>query len=121
MGPDSFTRLAERAARAEEALAHGTAQLAEDAVTLREDFMTRIDGQRLKTTPTEPVLRLLMAEIGRIGQMPRLEQAEPLVAGLMAALATNAPFRATLGGTLIDLNRDSALVITRESPRKSGF
>ena len=121
MGPEAFARLAERAARAEEALAQSAAQLAQEAVTQGEDGTSRLDGQRLKNAPAELVLRLLMTEIGKIGQMPRLEQAEPLAAQVMAALAGNRPFRATLGGTLLDLTRDSALVICRESPRKSGL
>jgi hypothetical protein len=61
-----------------------------------------------------------MAEIARIGQIPRLEQAEALVADLSAAWAAGTPWRSTLGGTLINLKSDSVLVISREAPRRVG-
>jgi hypothetical protein len=62
---------------------------------------------------------VLMAEIARVGRAPRLEQAEPLSAGLRAAIAARQPFRATLGGALIELKRGSEVVISTEAPRKS--
>ena len=120
MTPDSFTRLAARAARADDALSAATAQLAETALIARDEASTRLDGRKLLAAPTEITLRLLMAEIARLGQAPRLEQAEPLVEDLRAALASQTPLRATLGGALVDLKRDSALVITREAPRRAG-
>ncbi len=121
LGPETFTRLAARAARAEAALVEGTERLTAEALLRHTDEVSELDAKRLKNAPTEHVLRLLMAEIARIGQIPRLEQAEALVADLSAAWAADTPWRSTLGGTLIDLKSDSVLVISREAPRKAGL
>jgi tRNA(Ile)-lysidine synthase len=120
LGPETFARLAARAARAEAALAESTEHLKAEAVLRHTDETTELNAKKLKNAPEELVLRLLMAEIGRIGQMPRLEQAEALAADLSAAWATGRPWRATLGGALIDLKSDSVLVISREAPRRVG-
>ena len=120
LGPETFARLAARAARAEAALADGTEHLKGEAVLRHTDETTELNAKKLKNAPEELVLRLLMAEIGRIGQMPRLEQAEALAADLSAAWATSTPWRATLGGALIHLKSDSVLVISREAPRRVG-
>ena len=120
LGPETFARLAARAARAEAALADSTEHLRAEAVLRHTDETTELNVKRLKNAPEELVLRLLMAEIGRIGQMPRLEQAEALAADLSVAWATGRPWRATLGGALIDLKSDSVLVISREAPRRVG-
>ena len=120
LGPETFARLAARAARAEAALADSTEHLRAEAVLRQTDETSELNAKRLKNAPEELVLRLLMAEIGRIGQMPRLEQAEALAADLSAAWATGRPWRATLGGALIDLKSDSVLVISREAPRRVG-
>ena len=119
--PDTFARLAIRAARAEAALAEGAEHLKADAILVRNKEKTELDVKKLKNAPAELVLRLLMAEIGRIGQMPRLEQAEALAADLSAAWTAGTAWRATLGGALIDLKSDSALVISREAPRKAAL
>jgi len=121
LGPETFTRLAARAARAEAALVEGAERLTAEALLRHTDEASELNAKRLKNAPAEHVLRLLMAEIARIGQMPRLEQAEALVADLSAAWAADTPWRSTLGGTLIDLKSDSVLVITREAPRKWGL
>ena len=121
LGPDVFSRLAGRAARAEAALVESTEHLKAEAIMRRSDERCEINAKRLKNAPAELVLRLLMGEIGAIGQMPRLEQVEILAQDISAALASGAPSRSTLGGTLIDLKSDSILVISRETPRKSGL
>jgi len=120
LSPETFARLAARAARAEAALAEGTEHLKAEAVLRHTDETTELNAKKLKNAPAELVLRLLMAEIGRIGQMPRLEQAEALAADLSAAWTVDRPWRATLGGTLINLKSDSVLVISREAPRRVG-
>lgn len=120
LGPETFARLAARAARAEAALVEGAEHLKADAILRRTEEISEFNAKKLKNAPAELVLRLLMAEIARIGQMPRLEQAEALAAELNSAWATGTPWRSTLGGTLIDLKSDSVLVISREAPRKAG-
>ncbi len=117
MGVDAFARLAVRAARAEAALVAGTADLACRAVRVREPALTRLDSGVLAQAPAELALRLLMGEIARIGRAPRLEQAETVAAHLREALRAHAPFRTTLGGVLIELKRDSEVVISPETPR----
>jgi hypothetical protein len=86
---------------------------------LREPALTKIDGVLLAQAPAELALRLLMAEIARMGRAPRLEQAEPVALRLRAAVAACEPFRATLGGALIDLKNGSEVVISPEPPRKT--
>ena len=120
LSPETFARLATRAARAEAALAEGTEHLKTEVILRQTDETTELNAKRLKNAPEELVLRLLLAEIGRIGQMPRLEQAEALAADLSAAWTVGRPLRATLGGTLINLKSDSVLVISREAPRRAG-
>jgi len=117
MDVDAFTRLAARAARAEEALVAGAADLASRAIRSSDDARRRIDGVALAQAPAELALRLLMAEIARVGRAPRLEQAEAVAARLREALTAHAPFRATLGGALIEIWRGSEVVITPEPPR----
>ncbi len=119
MGPDAFARLAGRAARAEEALAAAAAELASQAVNAREAGRTRLAGDLLARAPAELAIRVIMAEIARIGRLPRLEQAEPIVERLRTALAAKEPFRATLGGALIEAKRDSEVVIGPEAPRST--
>jgi tRNA(Ile)-lysidine synthase len=119
MGVEAFARLALRAGRAEEALAAGASQLAAHAVRAREAGRTRIDAASLAQAPAELGLRLLMAEIARVGRAPRLEQAEPVHERLCAAIAAREAFRATLGGALIELKRGSEVVISTEAPRKT--
>jgi len=120
LGPETFARLAARAARAEAALADGTEHLKAEAVLRHTDETTELNAKKLKNAPAELVLRLLMAEIGRIAHMPRLEQAEALATDLSTAWTVDRPWRATLGGTLINLKSDSVLVISREAPRRVG-
>lgn len=120
LGPETFARLAARAVRAEAALAESTEHLKADAILVRSEEKTELNAKRLENAPAELVLRLLMAEIARIGQIPRLEQAEALAADLSAAWASGKPWRTTLGGALIDLKSDSVLVISREAPRRVG-
>jgi tRNA(Ile)-lysidine synthase len=119
MGPDAFARLAARAARAEEALAAGAARLAARALKARDETTTTLHGAPLAQAPAEFALRVLMSEIARIGHAPRLEQAEPVVERLRAALVAREPFRTTLGGALIEAKRDSEVVIRAESPRRA--
>lgn len=119
MGVEAFARLAARAARAEEALAVGAAELAARAVRAREVGRTSIDAALFAQAPAELGLRLLMAEIARVGRAPRLEQAEPIHERLCAAIVAAEPFRATLGGALIEARGGSEVVISTEAPRKS--
>jgi tRNA(Ile)-lysidine synthase len=117
MGVDAFARLAMRAARAEEALVAGATDLAVRAVTSRRLTQTRIDASVLAAAPAELALRVLASEITAMGRAPRLEQVEQINDRLRAAIAANAPFRATLGGSLINLKRGSEVVISPEAPR----
>jgi tRNA(Ile)-lysidine synthase len=117
MGVDAFARLAMRAARAEEALVAGTADLATRAVISRRPTQTRIDASVLAEAPAEFALRVLAAEITGMGRAPRLEQVEQISDRLRAAIVAKVPFRATLGGSLINLKRGSEVVISPEAPR----
>jgi tRNA(Ile)-lysidine synthase len=119
MKTTDWARLAVRARRADDALAAATLQLAETLHVRRATDLTDCDARPLAGAPAELVLRLLMGEIARLGQAPRLERAEPLADLLQQRIATGSAFRATLGGTLIDLRPDGHLRIGRERPRQT--
>lgn len=121
LGPDAFARLAARAARAEEALEAGALELASRAVLTRESGLARLDAGVLADAPAELALRVLMREIARVGRPPRLEQVEPVADRLRAATRACETFRTTLGGALIELGRDKALVIRPEPPRRTSI
>lgn len=119
MKTTDWARLAARARRADEALAAATLQLAETLHVRRTVDRIECDARPLASAPAELVLRLLVGEIARLGHAPRLERAEPLADLLQQRIATNSAFRATLGGTLIDLSADGRLHIGREKPRRA--
>ncbi|MDB5650300.1 MAG: tilS [Hyphomicrobiales bacterium] len=117
MGPPHWARLGARAARAEDALAFATSELRARLDIDATPDCTRFDAKGLRNVPAELVLRLLTAEMKRLGHAPRLERAEPLTDLVMRSLAEGAPVRVTLGGTIIDLRPDGRLTMMREGPR----
>ncbi len=118
MGAAAFGRLAARAARAEDALAHSAQALRVAARLESSDSETRLDARALACAPEELALRVLMGEIARLGQAPRLEKAEPLALTIWRHASVGTPCRLTLGGTILDLRVDAVLVICPEQPRR---
>ncbi len=114
LGRAELTRLAARAARAEQALGPAIeAMLA--ALPARRDGPTfEAPAEAVLTLPEEALVRLLQREIARIaGAAPRLEQVEKLAEGLRR----KGRLAATLGGVSIrrDANR---LILKPQPPRK---
>ncbi|MDB5593366.1 MAG: tRNA(Ile)-lysidine synthetase [Hyphomicrobiales bacterium] len=117
MGPAQWARLSGRAASAEEALVFATGQLRASLDIQVAPDRTSFDASVFSGVPRELVLRLLIAEIIRIGRPPRLERAEPLVDLLLRRVADGVALRATLGGVILDLRKDRRLSMTAEGPR----
>ena len=119
----ALARLAMRAARARDALA-----------AQQRDMMTQIAPKPFESglvanigpllhAPEEIALRCAGALVGQVcgpQVQPRLERLERLCAGILPALARNQPFRATLAGTILVLDANQRLTITRETPRLRG-
>ncbi|BBU62832.1 tRNA(Ile)-lysidine synthase [Methylosinus sp. C49] len=116
---EALLRLSARAARAEEALAWSAARAARELEAERGPGLFRAEAAALRKLPRELLLRLLAAEIARIGGgEPRLERLERAGERLAAALAADERFKVTLGGACLTL-AGGALAITREPPRRA--
>ncbi len=99
---EALLRLSARAARAEEALAWSAEQAASTLPAERGEKRFRVAAEALRALPRELLLRLLAAEIARIGSgEPRLERLERAGARLADALATETRFKTTLGGATV--------------------
>ncbi|HEY8065839.1 MAG TPA: tRNA lysidine(34) synthetase TilS [Methylosinus sp.] len=117
---EALLRLSARAARAEEALAWSAEQAASTLPAERGKKRFRIAAEALRALPRELLLRLLAAEIARIGRgEPRLERLERAGERLADALATETRFKTTLGGATVTFERD-AVVVSPEPPRRKG-
>ncbi|MBG0811268.1 tRNA lysidine(34) synthetase TilS [Methylosinus sp. H3A] len=113
----ALLRLRARAARAEEALAWSAARAASELPAERGEGRFRIEAEALRTLPREMLLRLLAAEIVRIGGgAPRLERLERAGERLADALARETRFKTTLGGATV-LFEGGAVAISPEPPR----
>lgn len=114
----ALLRLSARAARAEEALAWSAERAALELPAERETKRFYVAAAALRALPRELLLRLLAAEIARIGGgEPRLERLERAGEGLAAALAAERRFKTTLGGAIVTLEGD-AVAIAPEPPRR---
>lgn len=112
---DAILRLANRAARAEEAVAELAAERFAALTAMREPARFEAPAAAILPLPAELLIRLLSAEITRIsaGAAPRLEQVEALAARLRAG----APVAATLGGVVVRLSA-RRLVLKLQPPRR---
>lgn len=118
LGAEALLRLAGRAARAETALAACAEQAAARLPAERGERLFRVPARALRELPCELLIRLLAAEIARVGGgAPRLERLERAAEGLRAALAAHSCFTASLGGATISLAAEEA-VIAPEPPRR---
>ena len=114
LGRDEINRLAARAARAEEALAPAMAAAIAALPARRESGLFEVPAAAIRALPDEALIRLLSAEIARIGGgQPRLEQVEKLV----ATLRRDGHLAATLGGASIRCD-SKRLILQPQSPRK---
>jgi len=120
LGRAELLRLGRRAARAEEALRAGLAQLRASLAPLEEAGRFDCAAAALRCAPKELVLRLLEGEIARIGQgAPRLDRLETLAAEVCAAIAGETAFTGTLAGALVRVTGPGRLVVVKAPPRRS--
>jgi len=119
LGRDELLRLGRRAARADEALrAYVEALRAKIAPLVREDSFECPAGS-LRPVPMEALLRILEAEVARIGDAaPRLDRLERLTAGVAAALSEGEGFRASLAGALVSVTPAGRLLVVKAPPRR---
>ena len=113
---DALLRLGARAARAEAALVDAAARAAAALPAERDARLFRVAAEALRALPRELLLRVIAAEIARIGASePRLERLERACDRLAAALAAGGACKTSLGGTSIALTAQT-LTIAPEPP-----
>ena len=112
-------RLGRRAARADEALRAYVEGLRASLAPLVGDESFECATGPLRSVPMEALLRILEAEIARIGDAaPRLERLENLTAQVAAAIAREEAFRASLAGTLVNVTPSGRLLVVKAPPRR---
>jgi len=115
LGRTELTRLAARAARAEQALAPAIEAMLAALPAVRVGQTFEASAEAVLALPEEALVRLLLAEVARIGggAAPWLEQVEKIADGLRR----NVRLAATLGGVAI--RRDGKrLILKPQPPRK---
>jgi len=119
LGRNELLRLGRRAARADEALrAYVEALRTSIAPVVGEESFACAPGS-LRSVPTEALLRILEAEITRIGGMaPRLDGLETLTSRVEAAIARGQGFRASLAGALVSVSPSGQLLVVKAPPRR---
>jgi len=120
LGTGELLRLGRRAARAEEALRAGVADLRARLSPLITEDRFECEAALLRDVPLELLLRLLEAEISRLGEgAPRLDRLERLGAGVSAAIASAGVFAGTLAGALVRVTRRGRLTVNPAPPRRA--
>ncbi len=118
-----LARLANRAARADEALAQAAAESFGHAILKRSDCLLRLDWSRLADKPEEIRLRALaLAVSARRGadEPGRLEVLEALLAAVDEAAAAKRRLRRSVGDQLVTLQSGGVLTIGDAPPRRRG-
>jgi tRNA(Ile)-lysidine synthase len=124
LSPARLARLAERAARDDDAL-RAAAELALAAALLpaknTDAAALHLDGAALAALPEALALRGLDTALTRAGAGPRrLERLESLVLGaLLPALRRREPIRRTLAGILVAADTAGIVTLTLAPPRRS--
>ncbi len=116
----ALLRLGRRAGRAAQALDLAFEGWLTQLPAQRSPGLFACPGEALRQLPSEALLRLLEAEILRVGQMatpPRLEQLEALSEALEGALREGRDHRANLAGALVSCVQGQ-LVVTPEPARR---
>ncbi|MGP8191246.1 MAG: tRNA lysidine(34) synthetase TilS [Methylovirgula sp.] len=123
---DALLRLGRRAARADLALDVYTEKLRAACHATRADGQFSAPFRALGAEPAEILGRLIEAEIHALGQALgidkplRLDRLETLTASLQAAMQKREPWRGSLAGMALVLDREGSLTICRERPRRRG-
>ena len=119
LGRDELLRLGRRAARADEALRAYVEALRTSIAPLVDSHSFECPAGTLHTVPMEALLRILEAEIVRIGDAaPRLDRLESLTAKVAAAIASGQSFRASLAGALVSVTPAGRLLVVKAPPRR---
>jgi tRNA(Ile)-lysidine synthase len=117
----SLLRLAQRAARAEAALADIAAATRHGLPADRSAAQVKIAGEALVALPEEILLRILEAEILALSERHdrlRLDRLERAVAGIAGALSERRALATTLGGARIAVTSRGHLEISRAPARR---
>ena len=118
LGRAELLRLGRRAARAEEALRAYVAGLRASLRPIMEKGRFECAAKALRPIPPEALLRILEAEITRIGgSPPRLDRLESLAGQVRDAILGEKPFRGTLAGALVSVTRTGLFVVIKAPPR----
>jgi tRNA(Ile)-lysidine synthase len=118
----ALERLADRAARAEDALAQAVEVLARDTIHAGPEGVT-LDLRRAAPLPPELVIRLVGRVVGTIGddRPIRLDRLERAATALRSAALAQTPLALTLHGTALRLSPDGRLVVQPEGRRRRGL
>jgi len=115
-----LAQLAQRAARADDALAAMAQTLAKEAVT-RGPEGASVNFRALLGGPEEAGLRVLIAEVENLSVAPlRLQRLESAFERLAQALHRGESLKLSLGGALLRLDKTGRLELVREPIRRRG-
>lgn len=115
-----LAQLAQRAARADDALAAMAQTLAKEAVT-RGPEGASVNFRALLAGPEEAGLRVLIAEVENLSVAPlRLQRLESAFERLAQALHRGESLKLSLGGALLRLDKTGRLELVREPIRRRG-
>jgi tRNA(Ile)-lysidine synthase len=121
---EALLRLGRRAERADRALAARVAKLRLELPATRGEGVFQAPVGSLEGEPAEILSRLIEAEIEALQAEPalplRLSRLESLTEMLQAALRARKPWRGSLAGMAVTLDRTANLTICREKPRRRG-
>lgn len=121
---EALLRLGRRAERADLALTARLAKLRSDLPAVRNEGVFQAPIGALEAEPAEILLRLIEAEIDALQVQPakplRLSRLESLADMLHVALREQKPWRGSLAGMAVRLDRTANLTISREKPRRRG-
>jgi tRNA(Ile)-lysidine synthase len=119
-----LARVAERAQRADEALAAQSREAMARVMLGQEVGVTRLDGRALACEPFEIAVRVLAVVLGgtrRPGESAiRLQRLEECTRVLCEASRAGQAARRTIGGKLVAIARSGVVTIAPEGPRRRG-
>lgn len=116
-----LARLAERAARADEALDRMAREALERAGPVQEGGGLAFQAGALGREPFEIAVRMLALSLARIGlESPRLSRLEACAERLREAVDQGQALRATVAGALVRLDPGGKVTLAREPPRRRG-
>lgn len=120
LSPARLARLAERAARDDDALRWAAAQALDALLRPGDGGLLRLDGAALAALPEAVALRCLDLALTRAGAAPRrLERLEALVLGqLLPALDRRAALRRPLAGVLVAADAAGTVTLGPAPPRR---